>query len=828
MNRDFRHITLRWLSPLVLLALLLAVPVAAQTTPEPVEPARDLDAWRLDTVTDWQAGRLAGVLVTNNSGGELRLATDQLEGVYVSEPLPARFPFNAVGAEWRAEVPLSTTLTLEVRGRASLPPPEEVLSDAGWSPWFELQSGDARSLSNDGAFAIPDVLEFPPDTSYLQLRVRFASISVLESPVLNSITLHYLNTIEGPPTSPGLPQVPASTSSRTLTTPPTLVQRSLWNARREATAPTRATPRGIIVHQVNVTSGLTETLALLRALTAYQTEVLGWEDLAYHYLIDREGTLYEGRLGGATAFVPRLSGGDTAIHIAMINPAEQPLEPAAQQTLVQLLAWLGQTYDLPPNGEHQILVDGELQMRPTIAGHNQVAPEAPDPAAPLLDALPDIRTAADQNTVRSRQYFAVGNVADYVQDFAFLNLSDSETTASITMLPAGASDPLLLEVPLPASGQATVRLSDIISDTTSLPAVVTSNQPLIAERLLQLPSDIDTQVGIADLARIWYFAEGNTAATFATDLVLFNPQPTSTEVDVTYMGEDGSRTTQQALIPARQQLVIAVDDVLPDNRFGMQIIASQPIAAERLMRFGIEQVGLHTTAGVARLSRTWLFAEGSTRAPNRMQLLVLNPNQQAATLTARFMTADGTSLVRRYALPPTTRLSIDVNDLIPDLEVATMLEADRPVVAERALYFAPTTAPLTGTAALTDTVIPATETPLVGTISVGAPVGAFSWQFAAAPTLAARQLLLLSNPARAQAQVQIVALLDDSSRVTETLVMPAESRATVNMHELHPDQQALSLVVRATQPIVAERTLLPEVGSPGAGGGSTVLGRAGN
>ncbi len=829
MKRDMWFIARRWLPTLVLLTLLLGVPVAAQTTtPELAEPARDLDAWRLDTVRDWEAGNLAGVLVTNNSGGELRLDVDQLEGVYVSEPLAASFPFNAVGAVWRAEVPAGTSLTLEVRGRASLPAPEEILADAGWSPWFALRSGDARSLSDDGAFATPDVLEFPPDTSYLQLRVRFASDSLLESPVLNNITLHYLNTIEGPPSSPGLPRVPASTGSTTLTTPPALVQRSLWNARREASAPTRAQPRGIVVHQIDVTSGLTETLALLRALTAYQTEVLGWEDLAYHYLIDREGTLYEGRLGGPTAFVPRMAGGDTAIHVALINPLELPPEPAAQGTLVQLLAWLGQAYDLPPMGEHQVLTDGSLQTRPTIAGHAQVAPAAPDPGEPLLSLLPAIRSSADQNTVRSRQYFAVGNVATYAQDFAFLNLSNSDTVASLTLLPAGASEPLLLEVPLPASGRAAVRLNDIISNTTSLPVVVTSNQPLIAERVLRLPTDIDAQVGMADLARLWYFAEGNTTETFNTDLVLFNPQPTSTEIAVTYLGEDGSRNTQQALIPARQQLVIAVDDVLPDSRFGVQIIASQPVAAERLMRFGTDLVGLHTSAGVARLSRTWLFAEGSTRSPNRMQLLVLNPNRQAVTITARFMTADGTSLVRRYALPPTTRLTIDVNELVPDLDVATMIEADLPVVAERALYFAPTSAPLTSTDTLTDTVIPSTATPLVGTISVGATAGAFSWRFADAPTAGARQLLLLSNLSRAQARVQIELLLDDGSRPTQTVVMPAESRATVNIHELYPAQQAVALVVRATQPIVAERTVLPDASVPGGGGGSTVVGVAGD
>ncbi len=832
MKRDVPHHIRLWLPVWLLAALLMVGPAIAQTPSPSDEPARQVDAWSLDTVRDWEAGSLSGLIVTNNAGGEVRLAPDQVEGVYVSLPLTASFPFNAIGAVWRAELPPDTTLLLDVRGRASLPPPEEAFTNDGWSAWFVLNSGDARSLREDGAFAIADVIEFPPDTSYLQLRVRFISESPLASPVLNKITLSYLNTIAGPPTTPSLPRVPASTANTTLTAAPLLVQRSLWNARREGAIPTRATPRGIILHELDVTTGLTETLALLRALTTYQTEVLGWEDLAYHYLIDQNGTLYEGRLGGPTAFVPRLAAGDTAVHVAVINPSEQTPSEAAQNTLVQLLAWLGQAYQLNPLGEHQVVVEGAVQSRPSLAGHNQVAPAAPDPGLPLLELLPELRTRTDQATVRARQYFAVGNVADYVQEFTFLNLGNRETLASITMLPAGATEPLLLELPVPANGRAQARLSDIISDTTSIPAVVTSNQPLIAERMLRTPTDIDATLGQPDLARLWYFAEGNTAESFSTDLVLFNPQPTSTEVGIVYMQPDGSRTTQQALIPARQQLVIAVDDVLPNHQFGVQISSSQPIAAERMMRFGSERGGFHNNAGSAQLSRTWLFAEGSTRSPYQMQMHILNPNQQAATVNVQFMTADGTSLMRRYALPPTTRLSIDVNELIPDSDVATMIEADRPIVAERALYFSPTTAAITGTLAFTDTVLPDTATPLVGTISTGATRGAFSWRFADAPTQGARQQLLLSNPGRGQARVQIEFLLADDSRPVETIVMPPESRATVNVHELHPDQPGLAVIVRATQPIVAERTLMPEPvinedGTAVGGGGTTVLGVAG-
>lgn len=798
---------------------------SAQPPAQQAVPTVEIGTWTLDTVADWESGVTTGLLVSNNAGGELRLDADQVEGGFISQPFATRFPLNAVGITWRTDIPAGTSLVLELRGRETLPPPDQSLSEAGWGPWFELLAGDARSQADDGAFALPDVLEFPPGTSYLQLRARFASDSPRASAILYEITLSYLNTMDGPRVSPGLPSVPISTGPATLTPPPDVVERTIWNARREVARPVREQPRGIILHQIAVTPELTATLALLRAQTAYQTDVLGWEDLVYHYIIDQNGTLYEGRLGGPTARVPRLAGGDTALHIALIGPLEAPPTDAAQTTLVDLLAWVGQAYAIPVTGEHALLQGDQRVTRPNIVGHNTAAPSAPDPGEPLRTLIPELRERADQATIRSRWYFAQGNVADYTQQLAFLNQSDTDTTAEITLFPAGATDPETLSVPIAARGRADIGLNEVVSSTTSLPAMVESNREIVAERILSLPTDLDTATGIPHLSRVWYFAEGSTAESFTTQLVLFNPQTTSTEATITYMREDGSRAEQRALIPARQQLIITVNDVLPATRFGMQVVASQPVAAERVMRFGTGAGGLHTTPGVAQLSRSWFFAEGTTEDPYEMQLLLLNPNAQSTVAAITFMTADGTSLTRRYAIPPTTRLLVDVNEVVPDLGVGTMIDADRPIAVERSLYFRSSVAPepdasdiLTATDSL-----PQVTPPLVGSTGFGATDPAFAWFFADGPTAATSQYLLLSNPGRSQARVTIEFLLPDGSRPTETVVMPAGSRYTLPIDPLYPGLPALAMVVRATQPIVAERSLFPLDGL-GAGGGTTVLG----
>ena len=65
-------------------------------------------------------------------------------------------------------------------------------------------------------------------------------------------------------------------------------------------------------------------LPYLRALAAFDTQVLGWDDLPFHFIVDRDGTIYEGRAGGPTAAVPRLSGGDAAVHVALIGSSSPP------------------------------------------------------------------------------------------------------------------------------------------------------------------------------------------------------------------------------------------------------------------------------------------------------------------------------------------------------------------------------------------------------------------------------------------------------------------------------------------------------------------------
>ncbi|HWQ12826.1 MAG TPA: peptidoglycan recognition family protein, partial [Roseiflexaceae bacterium] len=601
-------------------------------------------------------------------------------------------------------------------------------------------------------------------------------------------------------------RVPARFGPATLTPPPQLVARQSWaGGLPQPPRVARQTPRTIVLHQVGG-DAVESALPYLRALAAYHTGVLGWDDIPYHFIVDREGTIFEGRVGGPTSAVPRLSGGDPAIHVALIGGSAPP--SAQMAALEGLLAWLGQAYDIPPLGQHTATLGGSSVVVPNLVAHAELAPEASDPSQALRDLMPELRRRVDQSTVRSRWYFAEGNVFAFAERLAVLNPGVEAATVRFILLrqPGPA---LVREAAVGAGGRVDLVVNQVFSDTTDVPSIVEANAPVVAERFMTFGNDLTATPGVRQPSRVWYFAEGSTEASSRTFLVLFNPQSVEVGAAITYMRGDGSTASDAVRIAPFTRRVVVVADKLPGAGFGTRVIATQPIVAERTMIFGPGSTattgGVHTAPGVSQLSRRWYFAEGTTQKPFRMSILVLNPNAQNTNVAVTFLTPDGTSLTRRYALPPTTRLAIDVNEVVPELGVATTVEADRPVAAERALYWREGAA---------------------GTAGAGAARPAYVWRFADGRTSGEfQQYLLLSNPNKSQARVTVDFLLANGAPASQSVVMPGGSRYTMAVHQLYPNQQAISATVRSTQPIVAERSVYQ--GAPGdaaSRGGETALG----
>jgi hypothetical protein len=129
---------------------------------------------------------------------------------------------------------------------------------------------------------------------------------------------------------------------------PSIVMRSAWGADetivrgRPAYAPEL---RFAVVHHTAGSSGYSrsEAAAIVRGIQLYHVQANGWNDIGYNFLVDRFGTVYEGRAGGIDANVvgAHAQGFNTgSVGVAVLGTYGSTAPSAAAESAVsRLLAW---------------------------------------------------------------------------------------------------------------------------------------------------------------------------------------------------------------------------------------------------------------------------------------------------------------------------------------------------------------------------------------------------------------------------------------------------------------------------------------------------------
>ncbi len=222
---------------------------------------------------------------------------------------------------------------------------------------------------------------------------------------------------------------PASSADAAMNQP-TIVSRAQWGADESLRngfagyAPTIKV--GFVHHTVsqNTYTNTAGAAAQIRAIYAYHTNGLGWSDIGYNFLVDRFGTIYEGRAGGITQAVigahtagfnydsfavAALGCFDTTCSGGGLHP------PAAMVTsIARVMAWKLGLFYRDPSGTGTLISSGlgasninypagTVVTVPTISGHRTVNATA-CPGNLLYPMLPSIRAQAET-------FLAVGFVA---------------------------------------------------------------------------------------------------------------------------------------------------------------------------------------------------------------------------------------------------------------------------------------------------------------------------------------------------------------------------------------------------------------------------------
>ena len=189
-----------------------------------------------------------------------------------------------------------------------------------------------------------------------------------------------------------------------------------------------------------------------------------------------------------------------------------------------------------------------------------------------------------------------------------------------------------------------------------------------------------------------YFAEGTTRAGFEEWLTLYNPYDAEHTATVTYLVADGANRIRYYNVPAHARVNIYVNSEIGSDRdVSLVVTGTQRLYAERPMYFHYQNKwsGGHCTQPALDTSRTWYFAEGTTRAGFEEWLCLANPGIVDAGVEVTYIFSDGEAVTTPYTVPAWSRYTVDVNATVgPGQDVAIAVDSDQPIVAERPMYFA--------------------------------------------------------------------------------------------------------------------------------------------
>lgn len=325
------------------------------------------------------------------------LAAGAAEGVYVSESLTASIPFNGLVPQWYG-VGLADATAFRFYIRSGEP-----LAEA---EWVELRADEDLNLPEDeaitgGIYMIPDAAE---THERLQVRVELEHAAGSPAPRLERLRLTLIDSSAAPTVAEAVARQRALSSEERERAPeatasypkPFVISRDVW-----CTDPACDYSDGLSYHPVShlilhhtVTSVTTNPIATLQAIWRYHTFTRGWGDIGYNYLVDPQGVLYEGHLGGDNVVGTHAGDANTgSMALSMMGDYTNIVPSRAmQEAIVELFAWKADQMDIDVY-DSSYLPDPDLGWGlPHLMGHRDVYGTTACPGEsghPLIPAVRD-------------------------------------------------------------------------------------------------------------------------------------------------------------------------------------------------------------------------------------------------------------------------------------------------------------------------------------------------------------------------------------------------------------------------------------------------------
>ncbi|HEY5493160.1 MAG TPA: hypothetical protein VIK15_01085 [Candidatus Anoxymicrobiaceae bacterium] len=295
-----------------------------------------------------------------------------------------------------------------------------------------------------------------------------------------------------------------------------------------------------------------------------------------------------------------------------------------------------------------------------------------------------------------------------------------------------------------------------------------------------------------------YFAEGTTRDGFDEWLSIQNANYTKTKVKITYMLENGDTPTQQFEIAPRSRYTVDVRAAVgAGHDVSAMVTGDQVVAVERPMYFDYNGwTGGSVALGVISPSRTWFFAEGTTRHNDTdgqfdAYMCVENPTAADANVSFRFLQGDGTTKAQSLKVPASSRRTLKVNDVLgADKDFSTVVDSDTAVLVERSMYF------------------DYRDKWSGGHVAVGAASPGNAWYLAEGTTRDGfDEWLTLENPSAVAATATLDYMPNNGPVMTQKVNLPANSRVTVDVSLFVGRGRDVSVEIWGDRGIIVERPM---------------------
>jgi hypothetical protein len=308
---------------------------------------------------------------------------------WISPPIeaPHRFDLVGVAREMRA---------VEIRAR----------DDGGrWSNWVEQEDGTPVYVG--GADQAQVRASFKP-----RGRLHFVNVSGTSGGLAARLVTSARQAI-----NTAFISVASTPVAQALAPKPAVVSRAGWGADLPSGG---CPPRGpaeygtvqaaVIHHTVNANDYTPEEAAgIVLGICRFHVYGNGWNDIGYNALVDRYGTLYEGRAGGLKrpvvgAQAQGFNSQTTSIASIGDHTSEAPT-PEAQRSIIQYLAWkmaVNRAYPVTTSvaltsagGSESRFTAGTVVTVPRILGHTTLGLTA-CPGGAMIPLVPQIQAAVQK------------------------------------------------------------------------------------------------------------------------------------------------------------------------------------------------------------------------------------------------------------------------------------------------------------------------------------------------------------------------------------------------------------------------------------------------